>query len=272
MKQLFTFMLVASVLLFSSCSKDYLSTPTENPTINYGTNGGISTGPLTLMPKLVKHGDRTLTYVHTGDLSSVTYNNGYKTFYSELNNRGPATHVTTNTYQGDTTTRFLYELSSNGLAKSIRYEELKNGEWDELFEDDYTYNTSKQLTKISNSSGHYDFVYNADGDVTSITYINWQNKLIMETYFWYTSGNSAVIDDKNKINPDDLWIDQYLKIFGKFRKHLPRRIKYSNYLPNGAKTDFRYDYVLNADGLIKTEKKYYSPSNVLAETKSYEYQ
>ncbi|TDH29231.1 hypothetical protein EXU57_03955 [Segetibacter sp. 3557_3] len=263
---------IAFAFALTSCSKDYLNNTgrASDESLVTGTSENITTGPITLSPKLSKHGETTLTYTALLQLSQVSYNANNHTAYSIVNQNGKTSHIATTYYQGNITGRFVYQLNAQGLAASIRAEKLYNGEWQLYWEDTYTYNALKQLIKISSNSGHYDFVYDANGDLSNIKYTNWQNKLIMETIFWYQVGG-PFIADKNRINPEDIWVDPYLRIYGKFRNHLPKRIKHSNFNPNGEKTDYKYEYVLDANGYIKTQKKIDALTNVLVETKPFEY-
>jgi hypothetical protein len=290
MKQTFNYTTVVLVTIFSlalsSCKKDNLLTnTTENALANTTVNGAavVQADQIALLPVLIKHGGVELSYMPTGALASVKWNAQGAKKYSDqgdgLFGNGwsadfdIAVIAVQQFYNSSEIQRFKYELNSDGLAKSVKYQNKDSyGNWSLFWSASFTYNGLKQMIKISDGDSYSDLMYDANGNLTSVIYYDWNNVLVHETTFWYSDIGSALINDKNGLNPDNFYIDTYLKIFGKFRNHLPKRIKYNNNVQNGDKTDYTFDYVLDANGLIKTEKKYHTGFNVIVETKNFEYQ
>ncbi|MES2730565.1 MAG: hypothetical protein V4714_02410 [Bacteroidota bacterium] len=123
----------------------------------------------------------------------------------------------------------------------------------ELFE----YYPSGQLSK------HYDknspstravYGYNADGDLSLVTYYNGAGTVIKKVNLYYIGfGNDPLLNDKYALNPEFDIFDIDLRIYGKFSKNLARRITIKVYditNPNALKlqSDYYYSYLLDANG------------------------
>ncbi|WP_128546397.1 hypothetical protein [Larkinella soli] len=131
----------------------------------------------------------------------------------------------------------------------------------------FQYNGNGQLVRIgreNNSKDRDTLIYNGNGDLVKEFGYNGQGEPAFEQQHYYDKPGSYAADlntaqgllpDYGPLNPWNVQsVDEYLPIFGKFRKHLPKRyiqIATPGQAPNA---DWSFGYVLNADNYA-TERK-----------------
>ncbi len=253
--------LVASLSLVS-CQKDLQPEPQAPTSVAHADNdrakfvGNLYT--------LTKYGNANLTYDASGRLKQAAYPGG---IVSHVDYSYGKTRL------GDDWVRAISYLSAgNKINRDGRFTLDASGRCSEEQQTTYWYsggNTNSQIDVYryeydaqgrlkkrydkANPNQHYDYAFNADGDLTKVT-THAPNTGVPsgEMTLFYTEYVGAPLrNDRYPLNtlvnglPED-----YLRIFGKPSKHLAYRQVYKNLYSNSVDSDRSFTYFFNADGYV----------------------
>ncbi|KAA9354687.1 hypothetical protein [Larkinella humicola] len=288
---LLTFFLCFSALTgLVSCERETPVSPIQ-PATELPQTVGLDDEILVVASKkytLVKHGTKTLAYTADGKVKKVTFSPGHYIDYTY--EEGEFRRVFTKEYNDNkldvATTYYIHRAQAAGgqtyeptppagayyknypdqcyLVSTEKYMHYKQG--DEVIKTEhlYTYNDKGQLARmdLSNFQGTYypnkriDFAYNAAGDLTKATEYNAQNVKIRESTFEYTAFGDPILNDRNAFNPEELQVDPYVTVFGKYSKHLARGKKQEAFAPYSLLSNIYYQYAINGDGYVTKQDTY----------------
>ncbi|MVM29137.1 hypothetical protein GO755_03765 [Spirosoma sp. HMF4905] len=140
----------------------------------------------------------------------------------------------------------------------------------------YTYNDKGQIAKVylgnwPEPDNFIDFAYNTNGDLLKATEYTPQKVKIRESTFEYTAFGDPIRNDRTVFNPEELQVDPYATVFGKYSNHLARAKKIEAFAPYSLESNYYYQYLINSDGYV-TKRDTYTISNAqLIQSTPYEY-
>ena len=278
---------VASLSVFS-CQKNSLvdPEPTQAQTSTVAQNQvvGASFGTLKKY-RLIQFGEQTLTYYPDGRIKRVLFgpdvagNDHYRQTYTYnagiLTSSGMVEKMSSLSVPKPTDMRETYWYDSNGHC--YKYKKVVNEGINGVNTYIYTlaYNTKGQTTDYLFSSGRVHYDYNADGDLTKVTFLDAQ--LVpteTHTLSYVPTNGGAPVNDLYPLHSE--WMapfDRYLPYFGQPSKHLVQSVVIKRlYNPNNPQTNVFYSYIRNSDGYVTQRKTYHQLGGVAIETMLYNYE
>ncbi|GAB3909393.1 hypothetical protein GCM10028803_46890 [Larkinella knui] len=285
-----------------SCNRETAISPvqpsTQQPTVGLDDGEILVTAAKKYL--LTKQGNTTLTYYANGKLKRVTYS---PTRYIDYTYQD-STRVFSSEYNDNkldvVTTYYIHKAMAAGgqpvliepanpyyknypdqcyLVKTEKYMHYKQG--DEIVKTErlYTYNDKGQIANVNLSNfqeAYYpykriDFTYNTNGDLTKATEYNTQNVKIRESTYEYTAFGDPIRNDRNPFNPEELQVDPYVTVFGKYSKHLARGKKMETFAPYNLVSNSYYQYAINLDGYVTKQDTYAIFNAQLIQSTPYEY-
>jgi hypothetical protein len=145
----------------------------------------------------------------------------------------------------------------------------------------YEYNTLGKLSRrytLDAPTRSIDFAYNRMGDLISITYFNADRTIsAIHSYFYQLSAIDPLLPNTYPLNPEsDEFLDANLPIYGKFYNHFFKRIlredTYDFPYILVARSDTRFQYTLNSDGVPTYRKVFLYGNPTPIHTNVYNYQ
>lgn len=250
----------------TSCEKN-VSTEGIQSTTPAGTTGRPGEGETTLKAYcMVKDNDNTLHYDYAKRLVKVTSaGTGYRQY-----EYGPNKITASWWNNSQKVTETVYRLDNNKRAIEAYTVYYNNGNTQTGSTYFYEYTGSGQLTLIFRKDALVDYAsfhYNANGDLdridrSGITFGNSTTNLSYD----YNDPET----DKYGFNPEIPYIDTYLKIYGKFSKHLVKREQHK--ITNWYSTDLTYAYTRNAAGYVVKRNAFNTESSQYLNSEYYSYE
>lgn len=278
---------VASLSVFS-CQKNSLvdpePTPAQTSTVAQNQVAGASFGTLKKY-RLIQFGEQTLTYYPDGRIKRVLFgpdvagNDHYRQSYSYsagiLAGSGMIEKSSSRSVlkPGDMWETYWYD--SNGhIYKYKQQVDIGNNQVQNNFST-LTYNAKGQTTDIVFGTGRVHYDYNADGDLTKVTFLDAQ--LVpteTHTLSYVPTNGGTPVNDLYPLHSE--WMapfDRYMPYFGQPSKHLVQSVVIKRlYNPNNPQTNVFYSYIRNADGYVTQRKTYHQLGGVAIETMQYNYE
>ncbi|WP_420149066.1 hypothetical protein [Spirosoma sp.] len=276
MKHALILISLTTTISLSSCEKNTTVEPIE-PKTSAGARAASAAGDLpalTIPHRLIKHGNRTLSYDEKNRLVNVS--DGISTVEYSYPSGGCTVKTSRNGLMVD---EVRYHLNVSGRAttfetrKLIGFKTVNKQQQPVYSEQKYTaaYKPETgQLGLISSATydsfEKYAFTYGENQTLSQIKYYNPSGKLVQTiTFNYYASDNDL------RLNPDinESYMEPYLNVFGSFSKQLlySRKVAVNNVLT----TNEYYKYKYDSKGFIANRDRYNGLTNAYLDTVPFEF-
>jgi len=251
---------ILAIMIMSSCKKGMTDLPAN-------ANENALTAETSMNPNaersstllLTKVGNTALNY-QRNKLASVDYGNGKVKTYTYTSSAVFKQIIATETLNGKKTNKTTYILNASGLCTKMKYQSfdvlgnvLVNGEYN------FTYENGRLIAQVGDKDfgDRYEFTYDGKGRLVWFRMYDTEWYLIGKMHYQYGDKVlEAEIPNKNQINPEDAFIDDFQKIFGVFSNDLVRQKLYYDKDGN-IEWGEQYNYSLN-NYSYPTERKTYN--------------
>ncbi|RYY17210.1 MAG: hypothetical protein EOO04_25745 [Chitinophagaceae bacterium] len=297
-----TFIGLFVLTAIASCNRETAISPVQ-PSGPQQTVG-LDDDEILVSPKkyqLTKLGNTTLAYYANGKLKRVTYSPTRYIDYTYLD----STRVYSVEYNDNkldvVTTYYIHRAQAAGgqnyeanppatayyknypaqcyMVATERYMHYKQG--DEIIKNEriFNYNDKGQISRLyldniqsnPDPDRRIDFTYNTNGDLTKATEFNAQNVKVRESTYEYTAFGDPIRNDRNPLNPEELQVDPFVTVFGKYSKHLARGRKVEAFAPYNLVSNSYYQYIINIDSYVTKRDTYAIFNAQLIQSTPYEY-
>ena len=268
----------AALFGLTSCQKETLNEP-QIPT-TASTSDDARAKFVGKLYTLTKHDGNTLNYYRNGSLAKVVStdeSNPYHIDYTYGFQKIKA--VSRVSLQNKIFNEINFQHDGKGRcteAEIISYMHYVGGSYSTKTKTwKYDYDAKGYLKKSyskTNAAEHFDYNFNAAGDLVKVTGFGTNGQADSEVTFAYEQPAGDIFADRHPLNPADANLhDTYLRIFGKPSKHLVKRQILKTLPGNLVIYDSFYSYLLNADGYVKQRQQYNVATAALLATVLYEY-
>ncbi|UFH57531.1 hypothetical protein [Spirosoma sp. KNUC1025] len=283
MKHALVLITLAALVGLSSCDKNAVidsvqPTPATGVEVLTASAKADDMPPLTTPHRLIKHGNRTLTYDEKNRLTQVTDGSSVTTFEYK-----PGHCYSTTTRGGLVASRVDYELTPTGRCSYLTYSRFlgfhPKTKQPNYFTTKYSlvsYAETGRLGHMANdtydSFEKYEFKYDANNNLSQIKYYDHSGKLTRTTTLTYDKPYAGAPQiDFYELNPDinAEYMDPYLNVFGEFSKYLVRSKKVV--VNNMLTTNEYYKYKLNIDGYVTARDRYDGATHAYQDSTPFEF-